>query len=523
MLRAAQSVQRIANGIRSRAWALFVLALIELAYWFSFTAGGLREPPRYTNYYDLLAEGFRAGHLYLPVQPDPRLLAQANPFDFRFRALWMVDVSLYHGKYFLYWGPVPALLQALAKSLLRINAIIGDQYLTFSFLSASAVLGALLFIRIAQRLFDALPRWMTALGIATFAFANPAGYLIATGGVYQAAICGGQAFMLLGLVLAFDAVWHGMDRNPQRWRLMLAGSAFGLALGCRVSLGPCVAMLIAITAITMSFAAESRWRSLLRSAIQLGAPVAIAVTALLLYNELRFDDWLEFGTSKQLTTVPLRMDSAYVPANLYSYSLAPLGVFCRFPYVLQTWTSGPKGLPAWMPVPPGYLMEEPVVGFLRAVPITWLLPFAIVAAVSHGLLLLRASRASTPRRCDREGRRLGYVWCAACFAVLGSVSGLAALGIFFATMRYLGDITFGLVALSLLGGYSLVACAPTRARRIVSAGVYTMLAASTIGLGLLFGYQGYWGQFQTFNPKLNSEIVRSLSLCERKPAAPASR
>lgn len=501
--------------LRSYWWLVSLLAAIEVVYAFFFTAGRFADPPVRNYYYDLLAEGFRTGHLYLPQLPDPRLLAQANPYDARFRSLWLVDTSLYHGKYYLYWGPVPAVLQALAKSLFRIDRLIGDQYLTFFFVSGSALLGALLFDRIARRLFGGLPSWLTALAVATFALANPNVYLISTSGVYQAAITGGQMFVLAGLLFAFDAVWESTSGSVSRRRLVFAGTAFALAIGCRNSLGFCIALLIAATSLAMSWRSTTRLRNCIEHAAWIGVPAALGVLTILVYNKLRFDAWLEFGTRWLLTTVPLRVSNAYVPANLYAYSLSPFGVSCRFPYALQSWQSGPKGVPDWISLPRGYLTAEPVTGFLRAVPITWLIPFAIVCAVRYGLLL-RSGSLPRPRVSDLDRRSLGYVWCAACLALLGMTGGVVAIGIYFATMRYLADFSFGLVALSLLGATSLVAGASSRLGRIVSTGVIASLAASTIVLGLLLGYQGYDNQFKTFNPALDAEIVRALSVCQTR-------
>jgi hypothetical protein len=347
--------------------------------------------------------------------------------------------------------------------------------------------------------------------------------LVSTPGVYQAAISGGQMFLLAGLLVAFDAVWQGVDGSPRRFRLVFAGSAFALALGCRISLGPCVALLVAATALATSWYARARVTALLRNAIYLGTPVAIGVFCLLLYNKLRFDDWREFGTNHQLTMVPFRVSSQYIRANLYAYLLSPFGVSCRFPYALQSWVSGPKGLPAWVATPKGYLVAEPVTGWLRAVPITWLLPFAIALAVSQGLLLRRTPGRPDAPTSHHGRRRIAYVWCAGCLALLATVAGAITLGFHFSTMRYLGDTAFGLVALSLLGGYSLVAYAPSRLRRGVSAGVVSALAASTIVLGLLLGYQGYNEQIKYFNPALDAALVRALSVCPPPPAPSASR
>src|SRR4051812_12217255 len=62
--------------------ALPILFALTAYYFFQSSAGTFRTLSWQTNYYDLLAEGFRHGHLYIPVEPSAELLAKTNPFDF---------------------------------------------------------------------------------------------------------------------------------------------------------------------------------------------------------------------------------------------------------------------------------------------------------------------------------------------------------------------------------------------------------------------------------------------------------
>ena len=91
-----------------------------------------------------------------------------------------------------------------------------------------------------RRLFPALPAFLVVLAVAVFAFANPTPYNLARAGVYEAAIVGGHAFLIAGLVFAFDAM-SALGR--QRSRLALAGVCWALALGCRASIAPAVGLL----------------------------------------------------------------------------------------------------------------------------------------------------------------------------------------------------------------------------------------------------------------------------------------
>ena len=72
-----------------------------------------------SEYYALLTDAFLAGQTSLLVQPAAELLALPNPYDpianGRFR---LHDATLYHGKYYLYFGPTPAIVLFLPYKVL---------------------------------------------------------------------------------------------------------------------------------------------------------------------------------------------------------------------------------------------------------------------------------------------------------------------------------------------------------------------------------------------------------------------
>jgi hypothetical protein len=489
---------------RRRFWLVPLLSFIMAVYAFYGSAGTFTNWPVYTSSYDLLADGFRNGHLHLSVSPSPQLLARVNPYDPQHWSLWFVDISLYNGQYYLYWGPLPALIQAAAKAALGINRVIGDQYLVFSFLSLAAVFGALLIERVASRIFSSVPRWLVALGTLTLAFANPILYLASTAAVYQVAITGGQAFLLGGLLFAYDAVSVRAGDAFRRRSLLVTGTLLSLSLACRISLGPCIALIAGATLLA-GRQLDNAW--LRRSSIDgifLGLPLLTCFAALLAYNHARFDEWLEFGTTHQLSTLKFHLSSAYWSTNLYAYMLTPYELSCRFPYLLQNWSEGPKGLPNWFELPAGYYVQEPVAGWLVTAPITWLSPVPVITALG-----------TLRRRDERQWRGLAFI-VASCVC-LGSVAGMAVMGLYMATMRYLADVTYGLVLLGLLGGFTLVSVqrlAGRRKRRGIIA-AFTLLATLTIVTGLLLGVQGYTRHFKEFNPVRYSKLVKALSVCER--------
>jgi hypothetical protein len=495
---------------RHQRLLLFVLLLaaIEASYLFIVTAGRFTSWPTWNSNYDLLAEGLRSGHLYLARAPDPALLAKANPFDPRWRSLWFWDASLYGDHYYLYWGPLPAVALAIVKTMFRIRRTVGDQFPLFAAYTIYLVAGALLIARLSRRLFDGVPAWLTALCIAVFAWANPTPYLIATPGIYEAAIAGGQAFLVLGLLLAFEAIWRDDDRARRRL-LVAAGLSWGFAFACRASAILPAAVFAAVTALAVSPPAPwpRAWRAPLRPALWIGAPIAAIVAAHLSYNRLRFDAWLDFGLGRQLSTMPFRTAPEYLLPNLYSYLLRPLLGSCRFPFV-----TAPANLvtfPSWFTVPGGYAAPEPVAGLINATPWVMLAGFAVVMVV---VMCRQAVRA--PRLVVDDRRFRASLWCGVVFLVLGTVTGLPEITEFFASMRFLADVAGGLV----LAGVWAACLLYTRVRdqpwpgRIATA-VIVALGAASIVTGLLLGVQGYDLMFQNHNPELFARWVRMFSRC----------
>jgi len=482
---------------------------VAVVYVYFASAGTLHRWPVYGTFLDLQAEGFRSGHLYMKLEPAPELLRAANPRDPVNIRHWALDASYFRGKYYAYWGPTPILFQALVKSLLGIKRTIGDQYIGLVSACVIAWSGSLIIERMRRRMFAAVPRFVVVFAIFAFAFANPMLHSVATAGTYQSAILAGQACLVPGVLFAFDAVWFAGTSSARRSRQLLAGVCWGLAVGARVSVLPTVACLIGFTALGEGWMSERRWFKSFVNALWLGAPVALVGVGLLVYNWLRFEDPLQFGLNLQLSGYPpMSNKGGFVLPNLYSYLLRPFVASCQFPYIYQVWWSkAATAFPEGFPVPAGYNTDEPIVGWMRAVPIAWLIALALV-------LIPRPWSAHW-----RHGRV--YLWCLACFLSMGTVTGMMALGNYAGTMRYLGDLTPGLVLAGLLGAFALRAhpfglISP----KLVNSGI-VLLASVTMVLGGLLGYQGYAGHFHKYNPELDAAFVKTLSFCNgRDPQVP---
>ena len=507
---------------RLTQWLLLLAmgAGISGAYVFFLSAGkmnGFPDWPTYNTNYDMQAEGFRSGHLYLSLAPAPELLAANDPFDPVNSNFWARDLTLYRGHYYLYWGPLPALLLVAVKAGLRIKNVVGDQYLCFAFYLLLLLAGLVLIQRLARQLRPRAPFALTAFGFLAYAFANPTPYLQATAGIYQTAIVAAQAFLVAGLASAFEAIVPATGAG--RWRraaaLAGAGLCWAMAIACRVSVGPAVLVLaLATLAVGWWRSGTADWAARARDAAWLMVPIGAGVAGLLIYNKVRFDAWLEFGQRYQLNdpSFRFRMSAAYIWPNVYSYLFRPLARSCHFPFASTIADLRLHAFPRGFVVPDGYLLAEPVAGIILTAPWSWLAPVGWWAGLRA---LLRARRA--PALVDQPGdpAQRGLMWGALCFATLAVVTALPWLAAFGCTMRYLADISSGLALSGMLGAWWLTDRARERHRAllILVVAALVVLALWTVVMGGLLGFTGYIEHFRRYNPQLLDRLDSALSVC----------
>jgi hypothetical protein len=493
--------------VRQGLWAAPVLAVVSLFYVFAASAGWFRDLPTETDYYNRLAEGFRHGHLYFDELPSPTLLAKPNPFASENAGLWLWDASLYKGHYYMYWGPVPGLLLLAFKTLTSSHDRISDQWPTTLFTLGRLYAGALLILSLASRARLRQPAWLTTLAIAVFGLSNPVPFIVARPHMYEACLSGSQCFLFAALCSIFWALELPRVRRALFW---LTGVLLALALGCRATSFLAVPSL-GILAWIFAWRRGDRWlKTSLLDGLGLAVPVGIAVVAYGLYNAARFDSITEFGIHYQVTLQPFFGRPEYVSANVFSYLFAPLHGLCRFPFVNMR---GERSPPLGLHWPPGYFTFEPVAGLLVTAPWCGLAVLAIWRVVAYAFAWLRGAWLSPALLVSTH-----EAWGLSCSAVW-MLSMIPALGLWEASMRYLGDAIGGIVLAATFGVFaSLGRIHPERrasGRRargsIVALGLYTC------AVGVLCAFGSYDDPLRKYNAPLLHRLEQSGSFCNASP------
>lgn len=429
------------------------LLVVLIFYLLLVSAGSGRQAGTTTYYYADLAEAFVNGNLHLSTAPDPSLLALENPYNLGARIELArtgieipVDLSLYDGKFYIYWGPAPALI--LAGFHLFYRQPIGDLFLALAFGMGLFLAQSLLLFFLWKRYFFVLPLWTLHLAILLSGLSLPIVLLRHYDDharVYEAAIAGGQFFLLSGVLMAFTAI----DRpSISKVGLASAGLLWALAIGSRHILAPAICFMIILTALWLIRTNDGLTAKAMHL-VSLGLPFAVGCAALAWYNWARFGAVTETGFSYALAGVDLEIHASeffsetYIIQNLYNYLLHPPEYLDMFPFVAMLKGSENSVLPFY--VVPQFYYAQPITGVL------YLFPFAIFAVMLltrwMPKLLSRSSAANSSE--DNEHQIL--TWIALSLSSSFFVAFCLLMVFFWAAMRYLGDFLPVLTVLSALG------------------------------------------------------------------------
>lgn len=318
-----------------------IWAAIFVIYAFFITFGTFTTWRASTRYYTLLADAFGKGQLYVDVEPGQALLEAEDPYRTDIQRpfnddVW--DLSLYKGKLYLYWGPVPALLLAPVQLIAKTKVI--DMYLVYFFLCGLLIFNSLILLKLRQLFFSNIPIRNVVISIFLIGLILPVLWSLNVPDVYEAAIGAGQFFLIGGVyfvILAFE-------KDIRKRYLFLAGLFWTCSVGSRAINVIPIIFMVALTAFRV-WKNQPRpldWNKLIRLAASLLMPLALGAILISWYNYARFDSPLEFGLRYQITIqnlnrdMPLTFQPDYFPLNFYAYLFQPFEFISKFPFIQST-------------------------------------------------------------------------------------------------------------------------------------------------------------------------------------------
>jgi hypothetical protein len=415
-----------------------------------------------TGYYDLLGRAFAGGHLYLPIQPSPQLLAQPNPWDPAVDpSLKWHDMVLYGGRYYLYFGPAPAVL-LFTPWRLATGHDLPENFAIFLLCFAGFLFSCGSLLRIFE-LSGAAPGPLTlSLLLLSLGLCQSVPFLLNRVAVYEIAIAGG--YFCLSAAVYFLA--RGIRSNFAPYWLAASGLMFGGAVASRPHL------IFGAMVAAGGLLYLGRWRSRQFAAFALA--LVLAGAAIGTYNYERFGNPWEFGFRYQLAGPGqnrVGLSTANLVPGMYFMLLSRPELSPVFPWMRMVFRY-PFDSAERHPLPTEYFVE-PSVGAL------WLAPF------------LPALLLPIPRKAAIESRALVRIAALSSLAVL-----LFLISTHLATQRYEVDF-LPLGVLAAAAALEMRMCWSAGVRRVLwtAAAVALMAwsAVANLALGIAGSYDDLLG------------------------------
>jgi hypothetical protein len=443
------------------------------------------------GYYDLLGRAFAGGHLYLPVKPQPELLALANPQDNRLNGPYkLLDVVLYKQRYYLYHGAAPALL-LFAPWYLLAGHDLPENFAAFLLALGGYLFVSILFLHVLPFLSRRISGTLLTLCLLALGIGQSVPFLLHRVKVYEIAIACGYCCLSAGFYFLFR--WLTSAPRRPLWS-GLSGLFFGLAIGCRPHLGLAAASAFVLIVLLADPATGLFRRIVQKDVLAFVSPVIACALAIAAYNYARFDDPLEFGLRYQLADTPyqnIRLSMVNMVPGLYYLLLCPPDVIPELPFVRLAWRQPFDSLVNLLP--PRYFLE-PTAGILGVCPLV------LIAIL-------------TPLCRNRFGRRgiFAFIVAMLVFAV-GCIFFVAVTGL--TSQRFEVDFAPFLVFVACVVACELLGQLQKWARIIATAAL-TSLLIYTIGANAALALQGPYDQFVQASPDAYVNLAKWFSPIER--------
>jgi len=324
--------------------AVYILSIVSLILfsWICAYTSVTEDEPQPQQYNKYLVEAIIAGRTHLEVGNPEKLQRAPNPYDLRWldenkyvrNVDWFPDWVFYKGKFYCYFGVVPALALYVPYTLITGNYLSNHGGI-FVFAALSIIVLARLWRFFVKKYMPDMRFVFYLLSFLTLFFASGWFCPLRFTRFYSIVSAGGFMFAVAGILLlmeAVDKVSVGLsDSKPDRSKLFFASMCLALAVGCRPHL------LFVSLIVPVVLWKYKLWKYLPFIAV----PYIIVAVPMCVYNYARFGSILDFGTKYNMTNLNLTMYGMLNPIgkllNTFDAALAYLFTINRysffFPYV----------------------------------------------------------------------------------------------------------------------------------------------------------------------------------------------
>lgn len=346
IFRVRSSIYRIALDFKDKfqkKLILFVLSLnivvmlivsVAILPWRTWTNTGW---PADTEY-ERLADALIDGHFYLNDEPSETLKELSNPYDSQLRdkmhqesgESYLVDHAYFEGKYYCYFGIVPALLFFVPFKLLFGVHLPSWLMITICALLYCVVSFAFIYTLI-KKYFKKTSLGLYLVLSTVFIAMSSIVYLTFFATTYSIPI-------ILGLLLGITGLTFWLRAGGEKLKklyLVLGALCIALIIGCRPQL-----------AIILLFAFPIFWDEIKErkffSAKGLGNTLCVIVPFLFVgigimyYNYARFGSVFDFGANYNLTNNDMTRRGIVLARNwlgIFEYLFQPLNCISKFPFL----------------------------------------------------------------------------------------------------------------------------------------------------------------------------------------------
>ncbi len=470
-----------------------VWVLLAVVYGFFGTYGNYRPYPPVNSHLADLGEGFLSGGLHLSKEPSRELLSLLDPYDPTANAgLRYHDASLYNGRFYLYFGPVPALVAVPWR--LATGHWPPDVLLVCVFLAGAAIFQFLSLKKaLSESGFGKNRYWLLIAG-AALVFGAMGPILASRAAIYEVEIAGASFFTSLALYSYF------LFRKGRATRFLITTAAFiVLAAGCRPHM-----MLVGL-ALLLLFTYKLLKKELEKTQVALFATtLCVGAAALFYYNHARFDEYFEFGIKYIMTCIHSGynkffpqspgMAAKYLIMGLYYNFLSVPVLQASFPYVapavnrfapfreisIYEVERAPRLLPENAPFY-GYGIDA-TIGLVYVNPLFLAGPLLLFYRWKH----------------ITDIKKREFLSALGVFLLFGVSTAATPLVFAGASTRYLADFAPYLV---LAGLYCALAALESGGGKLVEIST-VLLVFWSVAVGMDLGFAGYYDLFKLNNPDL---------------------